>query len=286
MKIGLTGATGFIGGHVSSLCQSHGHEIVPFSRHPQNGARLWNDHPDVTGLDAVVNLAGESIMGLWTKAKKQRIMESRVHGTRCLVEAMRKTKDGPRILINASATGFYGDTGETLVDESSSVGSGLLAEVAAAWEAEALRAAEFGIRVVCVRIGFVLGRGGALKLIAPLFRAGLGGKLGSGRQWMSGVHVDDVAGLVRWALETDSMHGPVNAVLPEPFRNEEFTREVARAVHRPAILPAPAFALKFMLGEMSHLLLDSYRVKPAVALSHGYVFRFATLPSALQDALI
>lgn len=286
MKVGLTGATGFIGGHVSTLCERHNHEIVPFSRRPKEGVRLWNDQPDVTGLDAVVNLAGESIMGLWTRAKKRRIMESRIHGTRSLVEALRKTPGGPRILVNASAVGFYGDTGETLVDESSVVGAGVLAEVAAAWEAEALRAAGFGVRVVCIRIGFVLGRGGALKLVAPLFRAGLGGRLGDGRQWVSGIHVEDVAGLIRWSLETDSVQGPVNAVLPEPFRNEEFTREVARAVHRPAILPAPAFALRLGLGEMSHLLLDSCRVQPAIALNHGYVFRFATLPSALQDALI
>lgn len=285
MKVGLTGASGFIGGHVRTLCERHGHEVVPFSRKPKDGARMWGESPDVGGLDAVVNLAGESIMGLWTRAKKQRIEESRVHGTRNLVEAMKKAKDGPRILVNASAIGFYGDTGETTVDEDSPEGSGFLAEVGSAWEAEALKAQEAGIRVVCVRIGFVLGKGGALKLIVPLFRAGLGGKLGDGRQWMSGVHVDDVAGMMRWALETDGVTGPVNAVMPEPFRNEEFTRELARAVRRPAFLPAPAFALRLGLGELSDLMLASSRVIPSRAIDQDYVFRFATLPSALQDAV-
>ena len=285
MRVGLTGATGFIGGQVAALCERHGHEIVPFSRHPKNGARLWGETPDVRGLDAVINLAGESIMGLWTTEKKRRIRDSRVFGTRHLVDAMASAQSGPRILINASAIGFYGDTGDTLVDEFSPGGAGLLAETTAEWEAEARRATEFGIRVACVRIGFVLGRGGALKLVAPLFRLGLGGRLGNGRQWMSGVHVEDVAGILRWALETQSVQGPVNAVFPEPFRNEEFTRELAWAVHRPAILSAPAFALRLLLGEMSQIMLGSTRVKPTQALSNGYVFRFATLPSALQDAV-
>ena len=287
MKIGLTGATGFIGGRVTATCESAGHQIVPFSRKPREGMRLFSTEkqPDVSGLDAVVNLAGESIVGLWTKAKKQRIFDSRVLGTRRLVEAMSKMVKGPKILVNASAIGFYGDTGETLVDENSPAGTGLLAETCRDWEAEALRAEEAGIRVVCVRIGFVLGRDGALKAIAPLFRAGLGGKLGNGKQWMSGVHVEDVAGLVRWALENEEVRGPVNAVMPQPFRNAEFTKALAKAVHRPAFLPAPAFALRLALGELSHILLDSARVNPTQAFAHGYVFRFATLPAALQDAL-
>lgn len=285
MKVGLTGATGFIGGHVRNLCERHGHEVVSFSRRPKDGMRLWSDTPDVGGLDAVVNLAGESVMGWWTRAKKQRIIESRYRGTRGLVDAMARTQGGPRILVNASAIGFYGDTGETEVDENSPAGDGFLAESCTMWEAEAMRAKEFGIRVVCVRIGFVIGRGGALKLIAPVFRAGLGGKLGSGRQWMSGIHVDDLAGLIRWGLENESVDGPYNAVMPEPFRNEDFTREVARAVHRPAFLPAPAFAMRLVLGEMSDIILASSRVKPTKTLDRSYVFRFATLPSALQDAL-
>ena len=224
-------------------------------------------------------------MGLWTRDKKRRIRDSRVQGTRRLVEAMAVAKDGPRVLVNASAIGFYGDTGELEVDEETPSGEGFLAGIARAWEMEAMRAEESGIRVVCVRIGFVLGRGGALRLIAPLFRCALGGNLGSGRQWMSGVHVADVAGIIRWALEDGNLSGPVNAVMPEPFRNSDFTRELGRAVHRPAILPAPAFALRLGLGELSHLMLDSMRVRPRVAAENGYVFQFATLPGALQDVL-
>lgn len=287
MKIGITGASGFIGSEVSRSAVQNGHEVVPFSRRPSAGARQFGTEapPDVSGLEAVVNLAGESIMGLWTRDKKRRIHDSRVLGTRRLVEAMAVAKDGPRVLINASAIGFYGDTGDREVDESTPSGEGFLAEIARAWEMEAIRAEEYGIRVVCVRIGFVLGRGGAIRLIAPVFRFGLGGNLGNGRQWMSGVHVDDVVGIILWALGDGNVRGPVNAVMPEPFRNADFTRELGRAVRRPAILPAPAFALRLGLGELSHLMLDSMRVRPRVAAERGYVFRFATLPGALQDVL-
>lgn len=293
MKIGITGATGFIGSRVGELAFERGLQVVAYSRQASSmrseraeiRSFSLDQPPDLNGLDAVVNLAGESILGLWTKEKKRRILESRILGTRRLVEAMASLEKKPRVLVNASAIGFYGDTGETLVDESSPAGHGFLAEVAREWEAEAEKATALGVRVVCIRIGFVLGKGGALKLIGPLFRLGLGGRLGGGKQWMSGVHVDDVAGLMVWALENEAVRGPVNAVLPEPFRNVDFTREVGRAVRRPAFLPAPAFALRLALGEMSHLLLDSTRVSPRRARESGYVFRFASLPPALQDAL-
>jgi len=292
MKIGITGASGFIGSRVGELAFERGMQVVAYSRRVANRRSNRAEirpfslerQPDLSGLDAVINLAGESILGLWTKEKKRRILESRILGTRRLVEAMAALEKKPRVLVNASAIGFYGDTGETLVDEAAPAGHGFLAEVARAWEAEAEAAEALGVRVVCVRIGFVLGRGGALNLIGPLFRLGLGGRLGGGTQWMSGVHVEDVAGLMVWALENEAVRGPLNAVLPEPFRNEEFTRAVARAVRRPAFLPAPAFALRLALGEMSHLLLDSMRVSPRRA-QEGYVFRFASLSSALQDAL-
>lgn len=291
MNIGITGISGFIGSRVGDLAGERGHTMVGFSRRADGDSRIprrlfsTENPPDLTGLDAVVNLAGESIMGLWTKEKKRRILESRVLGTRRVVEAMAAMENRPRVLINASAIGIYGDTGEREVDETSPPGQGFLAEVGQAWEAEALRAEALGVRVVCVRIGFVLGRGGALALIAPLFRLGLGGRLGNGQQWMSGVHVEDAAGLVVWALENEAVRGPVNAVLPEPFRNAEFTREVARTVRRPAIFPAPALALRLALGELSGLLLHSARVVPRRTQEGGYVFRFATLPAALQDAL-
>ena len=287
MKAGITGASGFIGSRVKALCGKSGIEAVGFSRRPSAGARLFRltAPPDLEGLDAVINLAGESILGLWTAKKKRRIRESRVLGTRRIVEAIERMTARPRVLVNASAIGFYGDTGERLVDEFSALGSGFLAEVCREWEAEAARAGSLGVRVVFVRIGFVLGKGGALKLIGPLFKLGLGGKLGNGRQWMSPVHVEDVAGIIVWALKNDSLSGPVNAVMPEPVRNLEFTRELARCVSRPAILPAPAFALRLALGELSHLMLDSTRVAPKVALQMGYEYQFPTLPSALVNAV-
>jgi uncharacterized protein len=287
MKIGITGATGFIGSRVAALCRDRRHETVGFSRRPGAGARLFrlDAPPDLSGLDAIVNLAGESILGLWTAEKKRRIRESRVAGTQRIVEAIEAMAERPRVLVNASAIGYYGDTGETLVDEASAAGRGFLADVCRDWEGEAKRAETRGVRVVFVRIGFVLGSGGALKLIGPIFKLGLGGKLGSGSQWMSGVHVDDVAGIAVWALENEGVHGPVNAVMPEPFRNSEFTRELARRVARPAIIPAPAFALRLALGELSHLMLDSCRVAPRVAPQGGYNYRFPTLPAALAGAV-
>ena len=286
MKIGITGATGFIGSRVAARCGSHGHEIIGFSRRPAAGARLFRPDapPNLDGLDAIVNLAGEPVLGLWTAEKKRRIRESRVLGTRRIVEAIEAMAERPRVLVNASAIGFYGDTGETLVDESSPGGDGFLAGVCREWEGEAGRAESSGVRVVFVRIGFVLGRGGALKLIRPVFKMGLGGKLGSGRQWMSGVHVDDVAGIIVWALENETVGGPVNAVMPAPCRNSDFTRELARCVGRPAIFPVPAFALRLALGELSRAMLDSARVAPRIASKGGYTYRFATLPVALADA--
>ncbi len=291
MKIGITGATGFIGSLVSRQAWAEGHEVVIFSRHPEKisggEARLLSLDvpPDISGLDAVVNLAGESIIGLWTAAKKRRIRESRVLGTRRLVEAIATAPEKPLLLVNASAIGYYGDTGDTLVDESSPLGTGFLSEVCQEWEQEALKAQPFGVRVVRVRIGFVLGKHGALPMIAPLFRLGLGGRLGDGRQWMSCVHADDVAGMILWAVNQEAVTGAVNAVMPEPVRNEEFTRVLARVVHRPAFFPAPAFALRLATGEMSHVLLDSMRVQPRRTMEEGYHFKFAALPAALQAAL-
>jgi uncharacterized protein len=287
MKVGITGMSGFIGSRVAAHCGARGIEVVAFSRNPSSGARRFEltSLPDISGLDAIVNLAGEPILGLWTKEKKRRIHESRVLGTRRLVEAIAEAKQPPGVLVNASAIGFYGDTDEKVADEFSRAGSGFLADVCREWEAEAARATSCGARVVLVRIGFVLGKGGALKLLRPLFKLGLGGKLGSGRQWMSGVHVEDVAGMFVWALENDGLDGPVNAVMPEPFRNVDFTRELARWVKRPAILPAPAFALRLALGELADSMLGSTRVIPRVPQNAGYTYQFATLPSALAEAI-
>ncbi|MBN8708157.1 MAG: TIGR01777 family protein [Verrucomicrobia bacterium 61-8] len=286
MRIGISGASGFIG---AELCEhaSQRHDIIKFSRRARGDKRLWSirSKPDLSGLDAVINLAGESIMGLWTPDKRLRIRDSRVLGTRRLVEAMAGEGNTVKTLVNASAIGFYGDTGENLADESSPAGRGFLADVCQRWEAEAHHAEQYGVRVVCVRVGFVLGKGGAMNLIKPVFSFGLGGNLGSGRQWMSGVHVKDVAGAFLWALEKDDLKGPVNAVLPEPFRNAEFTRQLAHALHRPAFLPAPAFAMRLALGRLSSLLLDSSRVVPRKLKESGYRYRYPSLSSALMGCL-
>ncbi|CAN5684872.1 hypothetical protein BH09VER1_BH09VER1_03400 [soil metagenome] len=287
MKIGITGITGFIGSRVAALAEQHGHEVVGFSRSPKAGMRRISEEtpPDLTGLDAMVNLAGESILGLWTKGKKRRIEESRVEGTRRIVVAMTAMANPPRVLVNGSAIGYYGATGEAIADEYTAKGEGFLGEVCQKWEAEARKAEQAKIRVVMIRIGMVLGKGGAMALIRKVFGLGLGGNLGNGKQWMSAVHVDDVAGLIVWAVENEFVTGPVNAVLPEPFRNKEFTRTLAKVMRRPAILPAPKFAMEMALGELSHVLLDSMRVVPKKARGDGYLFQYPTLEDALRASL-
>ncbi len=292
MKIGITGATGFIGSHLAQQARDHGHELVAFSRTAKKPTPGFvetrhfatDEIPDLSGLDAIVHLAGESIMGLWTPSKKRRILDSRIDGTRRVVEALRASDHGPGIFICGSAIGYYGDTGDTAVDESEPAGTGFLAKVARLWEAEADQAPD-RVRTVALRTGFVIGEGGAMKLVGPVFKAGLGGRLGDGQQWMSCVHVDDVAGLILHAIETEGVSGPLNAVVPEPVRNAEFTLAAAKAAHRPAVIPAPALLLKITLGELSHLLLDSQRVLPKATLASGYEFRFPTVASALTAVL-
>jgi uncharacterized protein len=282
MTLGILGATGYVGTRLGELAESEGHRVIRFSRSPREGFRpVPTDGPlDFSGLDAVVNLAGEPILGLWTPEKKEKILRSRVDTTLRVVESLQP--GGPRVLINASAIGFYGDTGNNEVDESSPAGTGYLARVCQAWENAARPAETQGVRLVLPRIGFVTGPGGAMKLLRPLFKSGLGGKLGDGRQWMSWIHVDDVAGMILWALTNEKIRGPLNAVAPEPIRNSRFTREVARAFHRLAFLPAPAFALRLALGELSHLLLDSSRVRPAKAIALGYRYRQPSLAKGLR----
>lgn len=283
-RIGIVGASGYVGRRLGELAASRSHEVTRFSRAARPGFRaLPPEGPvDFSGLDAIVNLAGEPILGLWTNAKRQKILGSRIGTTSQVVAGLLASNDGPRTLVNASAIGYYGDTGETEMDETSPAGTGFLAETCRAWEAAAAPAAAAGIRVVRLRIGFVVGPGGAMALILPIFRAGLGGNLGSGRQWMSCIHVDDVAGMILWSLADDAVNGPVNAVMPAPVRNAGFTRELAAAVRRPAILPVPAFALRLALGELSGVMLDSARVLPRAATSHGYPFAFPDLPAALR----
>ena len=284
MKIGIIGATGYIGSRLRAATLASGQEVVCFSRKERPGFRQFSLDavPDFSGLDAIVNLAGESILGLWTRQKKEKILRSRVDTTRQVLEGMSRLPDGPRILINASAIGYYGETGENLATETSPAGTGFLAQTCNAWEEATQGSIAERVRVIRLRIGFVTGPGGAMRFVLPLFKMGLGGPLGNGRQWLSCIHVDDVAGLILWAIANESISGPVNAVCPEPVRNIDFTRALARAVHRPAILPAPAFALRLALGELSRVMLDSVRIIPKVALEDGYTFRFPNVEAGLQ----
>jgi len=286
MIIGITGGTGFIGNAVRRDLEARGDKTVLFSRRAGPARRLFSvDRPlDVSGCDGLVHLAGESILGLWTREKRRRILESRVEGTRRLVEGIRAATEKPRVLVSASAIGFYGDTGDRIVDEDSPSGTGFLAEVAQAWEAEAVKAEEYGVRVIRLRIGFVLGRdGGAMRLIKPVFRLGVGGRLGSGKQWMSCIEIADLGAMVTTCLHDETMCGPVNAVMPDPVTNAEFTRAIAQAAHRPAIFPAPSYALRLALGDLSHLLLDSQRVVPSCFQQAGFQYRFPSMNSVMEE---
>lgn len=258
--------------------------MVPFSRRPRAGFREVEagKRLDFAGLDAVVNFAGEPVLGLWTPAKKREILRSRVETTRRVVEALGTEQ---RVLINASAVGFYGDKGEELVEETSGAGDGFLPKVCRDWEFEANRAATKGVRTVLLRIGFVIGSGGAMRIVIPLFKLFLGGKLGTGQQWMPCIHVEDVANMALWALENDSVSGPLNAVGPEPIRNSDFTKALAREVHRPALFPVPASILRAALGGLSHVMLDSIRAIPNSAIKLGYAFRHPTVEEGLKASV-
>jgi hypothetical protein len=239
--------------------------------------------PNFESCEAIVHLAGESVLGLWTPAKKQRIADSRVLGTRRVAEAIASMQHPPEVLVSGSAIGFYGDGGNTEITESAPSGSGFLAQTSRNWEAEALHAP--ASRVVLLRTGLVLAKqGGALPLMARIFKAGLGGKLGSGNQWMAWIHLDDLCRLFLFCVENQSVSGPVNGTAPWPVTNADFTQKLAAKLRRPALFTVPAFALRW-LGEFSHELLDSKRVLPGVATAQGFPFRFAELPLAFNDLL-
>jgi uncharacterized protein (TIGR01777 family) len=275
MKIAITGASGMLGSRMMS--ELAGHSLVAVGR--KSGTMP-------SAVDAVIHLAGEPVAQRWTAEAKRRILESREAGTRKLVDAFAQMTQPPQTLVCASAIGIYGSRGDEVLTEASSPGQGFLPEVCLAWEREADRAASLGVRVVKLRIGIVLAReGGALARMLPPFRAGVGGPLGSGRQWMSWIHIDDVVGLMRHALEHAAMEGPVNATAPLPVINAEFVRMLGKSLHRPAIVPAPAFALRLLFGEMSEVLLGSQRVLPAAADAAHYQFRHPELGAALRDLL-
>jgi uncharacterized protein (TIGR01777 family) len=289
MIIGLTGATGFVGRAVRRYAHQRGHEIIAFTRTPERAVdraietrefRL-DAPPDFRGCEAVIHLAGEPILGLWTRAKRRAIVESRVRGTRRVAEGLAAHEAKPEVLLSASAIGFYGDGGEVELTEESPRGRGFLAETTDSWEREAAQAPA---RVVTLRIGIVLGReAGALKLMAPIFRAGLGGVLGSGQQWMSWIHLEDLARLILFAVEDLSVRGPVNATAPWPVRHADFVRTLARVLQRPAFFRVPAYAVELALRGLAAELLESKRVLPAAAVAAGFGFRFPELEPALRD---
>lgn len=299
MRTLLTGATGFIGAH---LLPHLGHPVV-LSR-PGSQRREALDTGDATvydwsptsgapplqafdEVDVVVHLAGESIAnGRWTRAKKERIRDSRVLGTQHLVEAMSTLPRPPRLLISASAVGYYGSRGDDILDESSTPGGDFLAEVCVAWEAAASRASEAGIRVVLLRQGIVLGSGGgALASMLPPFRMGLGGTLGSGRQWISWISLDDLIQLILFICRHETIHGVVNATSPNPVTNAEFASALGQRIHRPTLIPVPTSILRLAVGELADALLASQRVVPSIASRAGFEFQHPDIRSALAAAI-
>jgi uncharacterized protein len=297
MKILMTGVTGLIGRALCRKLKAQGHAITGLSRSPRPSAALAVDElrqwdglstlPQayLQGVDAVVHLAGEPVAeGRWSDERKKRIRDSRVISTRHLVEAMRGAAGKPAVFVCGSAVGFYGDRADEILYETSSAGSGFLAEVCKAWEAEAAQARALGVRVVELRTGVVFARdGGALKKILPPFKMGVGGPLGDGRQWFPWIHLDDIVGLFDFALNTASLDGPMNGSAPEIVTNAQFTRVLGEVLHRPAFLPVPAFALKLLFGEMAVVLLASQRAVPNAAQTAGYRFQYANLTRALEN---
>ena len=298
MNITISGASGLIGRRLLKTLLAAGHSVHVLSRHsgtnlpPGVKISVWDPvkgPPPEAALreaNAVVHLAGEPVAQRWTEEAKRRIRGSRVDGTRNLVAAIAKLDRRPETLVCASAIGYYGSRGDEVLEETAAPGRGFLAELCAAWEHEAQQAEGLGVRVVRVRTGVVLdARGGALQRMLPPFRMGAGGRLADGRQWMSWIHVEDLTAMYRFALETAAASGAFNGVAPNPVTNDTFTRTLASAVHRPAIFPMPAFALKLIFGEMSQILLESQRVVPKAPQSLGFPFRFAKLDDALSDVL-
>jgi uncharacterized protein (TIGR01777 family) len=297
MNITISGASGFIGRRLMKSLLAGSHSLHVLSRNAGTnlppGVRLsvWDSirgqppEDSLANADAIIHLAGEPVAQRWTDAAKQKIRASRVDGTRFLVQALSTLSRRPATLVCASAVGIYGSRGDEVLAESSPAAQGFLAEVCQEWEQQAELAHALGIRVVKLRIGIVLGaHGGALARMLPPFKAGFGGPLGSGQQWMSWIHLDDLAGLIRYAVERP-IEGPVNATAPGPVRNSEFTKTLASTLRRPAFFPVPAFALKLLFGEMSELLLASQRVLPGAAESAGYQFQYRDLSAALKNLI-
>jgi hypothetical protein len=302
MKLIVTGATGFIGVPLCRALREAGHEVVALSRRAAEArARLgegvrvaeWDGRSqgewerEVDGAGGVVNLAGESVAAkAWTPAQKEKLRASRVDATTVLVSAMERAASRPAVLVNASASGYYGSRGDEILTEESPPGSDFLAGLTVAWEEAATRAEPLGVRVVRIRTGVVLGEGGgALAKMVPPFRMFAGGPLGNGRQWFPWIHLDDEVGLMLWALTNDAVSGAVNATAPNPVTMAEFARALGRALGRPSWAPVPAIVLRCLMGEMADIVLTSQRVLPTVAERLGYRFRYTEVEAALRSIL-
>jgi uncharacterized protein (TIGR01777 family) len=304
MKIVIAGGAGFLGRPLSNALIAAGHDVVLLSRgsatagfghvgamrtvawNPDGSTGPWAS--DVDGAGVVVSLAGEPIAAKrWTSAQKQRILDSRVLATQSLVAAIRRAASPPSVFVSGSAVGYYGPLGDERATENTPAGSDFLAQVCVQWEAEALRAASLHTRVVCIRTGVVLERdGGALPQMVMPFKLFAGGPVGSGRQYLPWIHRDDWIAIVVWAMQTTTVSGAVNATAPTPVTNADFAHALGRALHRPSFVPAPAFALRWLLGEMADaLLLSGQRAVPAVAEQAGFAFRYARVDDALAAIL-
>lgn len=296
MKILITGVSGLIGTALQKSFSEKGYEMLLASRsEPKDESHIqWDvetgfaDPERLEGIDAVVHLAGESVSGLrWTEAKKKEIRDSRVLGTRNVVEAISKLKEKPKVLVSASAIGFYGERGDEAVTESSAAGDTFLADVAKAWEGESRRAEDAGIRTVLLRTGIVLSKdGGALGTMLLPFKLGVGGVVGSGKQWMSWIALDDHVAAINYAIENENLRGAVNSVSPNPVTNEEFTKTLGEVLYRPTLLPLPEFVVSMAFGEMGDaLLLASTKVLPKRLENAGFDFKYPELKGAIEHAV-
>jgi uncharacterized protein (TIGR01777 family) len=293
-KILVSGVSGLIGAALLPSLQASGWSVVRLVRGRATGKDqiAWDPAKPispqaVSGFDAVVHLAGESIFGRWTSAKKARILSSRLDGTTNLAQALARAAEKPKVFVSGSAIGYYGNRGDELLREEGAPGIGFLAEVCEEWEEATTPAVQADIRTAHLRTGIVLSpKGGALGAMLPPFKIGVGGRMGDGRQWMSWVHVQDMVGAINHIIKNDLLQGPINMVAPKPVTNAEFTRTLAGVLSRPAILPVPAVAVKAVFGEMgTELLLASQKVEPGKLISSGYPFRYRELKAALEALL-
>lgn len=297
MKIAITGASGFVGSRLVEKLKAEGHQILVLTRSLERARRLFPNveivvykptesgdwQQKIAGCDAVVNLAGEPIAERWTPEHKKAILESRQLGTQKLVEAIAMANPKPSVLVNASAIGYYGTSETATFDENSAPGSDFLAQVCQAWETEAKKVKEAGVRLVIVRIGIVLGNGGALAKMVPPFKIFAGGPLGNGRQWFSWIHREDLVNLIMEALKRPEIEGTYNATAPNPVRMSQLCQTLGEVINRPSWLPVPDFALELLLGESAKVVLEGQQVLPKATQAIGFQYQYPTLKPALSE---